>query len=116
MAHPRPFSRARGFVSWAVRGGHARSIEIPRFKNELTREVFSDHDRRSDLARRLLTEDTVALTNRVAALLVLLYAQRVTKITRLTTSQVSTPTTALRFFSVANRLPFLRRSAISSLI
>jgi len=83
------FSRARGFVSWAVRGGHARSIEIPRFKNEPTREVFSDHDRRWALARRLLAEDTVALTDRVAGLLVLLYAQRVTKITRLTTNQVT---------------------------
>lgn len=83
------FSRARGFVSWAVRGGHARSIEIPRFKNEPTREVFSDHDRRWALARRLLTEDTGTLADRVAGLLVLLYAQRVTKITRLTTSQVT---------------------------
>jgi hypothetical protein len=82
-------SRARGFVTWAVRGGHARSIEIARFKNEPTREVFSDHDRRWALARRLLTEDTVALTDRVAGLLVLLYAQRVTKITRLTTDQVT---------------------------
>ncbi|RSN19880.1 hypothetical protein DL990_40955 [Amycolatopsis sp. WAC 01416] len=83
------FSRARGFVTWAVRSGHARSIEIPRFRNEPTREVFSDHDRRWALARRLLTEDTDALTDRVAGLLVLLYGQRVTTITRLTTDQVT---------------------------
>jgi hypothetical protein len=82
------FSRARGFVSWAVRGGHAPSIEIPRFKNEPTRETFNDHDRRWSLARQLLTEDTGALADRVAGLLVLLYAQRVTKITRLTTDHV----------------------------
>ncbi len=87
LAHD-TFSRARGFVSWAVRGGHAHGIDIPRFKNEPTRKVFNDHDRRWALARQLLTEDTGALADRVAGLLVLLYAQRATKITRLTTNDV----------------------------
>lgn len=87
LAHD-TFARARGFVSWAVRGGHAHGIDIPRFKNEPTREVFDDHDRRWALARQLLTEDTGVLADRVAGLLVLLYAQRATKITRLTTNDV----------------------------
>lgn len=61
---------------------------MPRAKNELVREVFDDHDQRWVLARWLLTDDTVGLPERVAGLLVLLYAQRVAKITRLTTGHV----------------------------
>ncbi len=84
------FSRARGFVTWAVRGGHApRGIEIPRFTNEPTREVFSEPDRRWSLVRWLLHDDTIAIADRVAGLLVLLYGQRVTTITHLTTKQVT---------------------------
>lgn len=83
------FSRARGFVTWTVRRGHAHGIDIPRARNELVREVFDDHDQRWALARRLLTDDAVALPERVAGLLVLLYAQRVAKITRLTTGHVT---------------------------
>lgn len=84
------FSRSRGFVTWAVRRGHApRGIDIPRFKNEPTREVLSEADQRWALARWLLADNTVDLTDRVAGLLVLLYAQRVAKITQLTTKHVT---------------------------
>lgn len=84
------FSRSRGFVTWAVRRGHApRGIHIPRFNNERTREVFSEHDRRWSLARRLMADNTIALIDRVAGLLILLYAQRVAKITQLTTKHVT---------------------------
>lgn len=86
------FSRTRGFVTWAVKGGHARDIDAPRAKNELVREVFDDHDQRWVLARRLLSDNNVGLPERVVGLLVLLYAQRVAKITRLTTGHVTLST------------------------
>ena len=83
------FSRTRGFVTWTVERGYAHGIEVPRAKNDLVREVFGDHDQRWALARRLLTDEALALPERVAGLLVLLYAQRVAKVTRLTTGHVT---------------------------
>lgn len=84
-----PFSRSRGFVTWAVERGHANGIEIPRFKNEPIREVFAEHDERWTLVRRLLNDGTIAISDRIAGLLVLLYAQRAARITRLTTKDVT---------------------------
>jgi hypothetical protein len=83
-----PFSRSRGFVSWAVKRGHAHGIEVPPFNNESVREVFAEHDQRWLLARRLLSDSSIAVADRVAGLLVLLYAQRAVRITRLTTEHI----------------------------
>lgn len=83
------FGRARGFVTWAVARGHAHGIEIPRFRNDPSREVFAEHEQRWALARQLFNDDTIALTDRIAGLLVLLYAQRAVTITRLTTQHVA---------------------------
>lgn len=83
-----PFSRSRGFVTRAVERGHASDIKIPRFKNEPIREVFADHGERWNLVRRLLSDDTITISDRVAGLLVLLYAQRAARITQLTTKHV----------------------------
>ncbi|MPZ82803.1 MAG: hypothetical protein GEV28_21330 [Actinophytocola sp.] len=83
------FSRSRGFVTWAVDGGHAHNIEVPPFHNEPVREVFADRDQRWSLARQLLHDDSIALPDRVAGLLVLLYAQRAARITQLTIGNVT---------------------------
>jgi hypothetical protein len=83
-----PFSRSRGFVSWAVKRGHAHGIEVPPFNNEPVREVFAEHDQRWSLARRLLSDNSIAAADLVAGLLVLLYAQRAVRITRLTTEHI----------------------------
>lgn len=83
-----PFSRSRGFVSWAVKRGHAHGIEVPPFNNEPVREVLAEHDQRWTLARRLLSDSSIAVADRVAGLLVLLYAQRAVRITRLTTEHI----------------------------
>jgi hypothetical protein len=61
----------------------------PRHNNEPTRQVFPEHDQRWSLARQLLHDETIAITDRVAGLLVLLYAQRITRITQLTRKQVT---------------------------
>lgn len=83
------FSRSRGFVAWAVSRGHAKDIEIPPFNNTPVRQVFNDHDQRWTLARQLLHDDSTALEDRVAGLLVLLYAQRAARITQLTTDHIT---------------------------
>ncbi|MDT5024887.1 MAG: hypothetical protein QOE61_1313, partial [Micromonosporaceae bacterium] len=83
------FSRSRGFVTWAVQCRHATAIEIPPFTNEPVREVLPEHDQRWDLARQLLNDGSIPVADRVAGLLVLLYAQRVVRITQLTTKQVA---------------------------
>jgi hypothetical protein len=83
------FGRARGFVTWALARGHAHGIAIPRFRNDPSREVFAEHEQRWALARQLLNDDTIALTDRIAGLLVLLYAQRAVTITRLTIQHVT---------------------------
>jgi hypothetical protein len=83
------FSRSRGFVTWAVGCRHAHNIEVPPFNNEPVREIFADHDQRWSLARRLLHDDSISLPDRVAGLLVLLYAQRAARITQLTTGNVT---------------------------
>jgi hypothetical protein len=83
------FSRSRGFVTWAVSCGHAHNIEVPPFNNQPVRDVFPDHDRRWSLARQLLHDDSIALPDRFAGLLVLLYAQRAARITQLTTRNVT---------------------------
>lgn len=85
-----PFSRSRSLVTWAVDRGHASDIDVPRFNNEPVREVFADHDQRWSLVRRLLNDDTIATSDRVAGLLILLYAQRAVRITQLTTKHVIT--------------------------
>ncbi|MFD0633071.1 hypothetical protein ACFQ9X_17325 [Catenulispora yoronensis] len=83
------FSRSRGFVTWAVQRRHATAIEIPRFANAPVRNVLPEHDQRWDLARRLLNDESILVADRVAGLLVLLYAQRVVRITQLTTKHVA---------------------------
>ena len=47
-----------------------------------------DHEHRWDTARRLLHDDTLKPEDRLAGLLVLLYAQGVTAISRMTASQI----------------------------
>ena len=50
--------------------------------------MFAEHDQRWALARRLLSDSSIGVADRVAGLLVLLYAQRTVRITRLTTGHV----------------------------
>lgn len=80
---------ARGFVQWCARNHHvgpALSVP-PREKLSYVRPL--DPDERWDSARRLLHDDTVAVHDRVAGLLVLLYAQPVTTIAGLPLSSVT---------------------------
>jgi hypothetical protein len=66
-----------------------------------------DHDERWHQAKRLLRDDNLDIQDRVAGLLLLLYAQRPATISRLTVDDIDTSddTVALRFGSVPIALP-----------
>lgn len=77
---------AGNFVRWAKRN-KLTSLDFPATKWDGPRRVI-DSEARWDNARRLLHEDTVNAEDRVAGLLVLLYAQSTTAISRLTLDHV----------------------------
>lgn len=70
---------SRTFVTWAVRHGHAHSLNVPR-RQPTDPEHFIEHDERWQLVRRLVHDTTVPSTQRLAGLLVLLFAQPVSRI------------------------------------
>jgi len=78
---------AGDFLAWAARHGHCSKLEIPRPERR-TGTAISDTSR-WDLADRLLRDDSIPLTDRVAGCLVLLFGQNMTHVAALQTSQVS---------------------------
>jgi len=78
---------ARAFVAWATTRGHTRGLDIPtRARSDLITQIEEDH--RWALARSLLHDDSHAIQDRVAGLLVLLYGQPLARIARLTRDQI----------------------------
>jgi len=84
--HPRHYGKLRGFLTWAITTGHAPPLQIPATP-QTTGEPIT-HDQRLALLHRALTDDTELLRTRVAACLVLLYAQPVSRLTRLTIDDI----------------------------
>ncbi|SBT65628.1 hypothetical protein GA0070622_2628 [Micromonospora sediminicola] len=84
---PAPATRSTNFVRWATTHHHA-----PRLTAPATRWTGPagplDQDRRWADTRRLLHDDTYPTTDRVAGLLILLYAQKLNVISTLTTHHV----------------------------
>ena len=81
----RPQARRRlpGFVRWGQKRGLFMQVDAsyPPAGDPIN---FEGDDRRWGIARRLLVDDTVEARDRVAGLLLLLYAQPAARITRLT--------------------------------
>ena len=75
------------FVRWAVSQRHASRLTFGAVRWEGPRGPH-DGEKRWDDARRLLHDDTLATPDRVAGLLLLLYAQRINSIARLTAGHV----------------------------
>jgi hypothetical protein len=79
---------ARAFVTWATTRGHAHGLGIPkRVRSDLITQIEDDH--RWALVRTLLHDDSHAIEDRVAGLLVLLYGQPLARIARLTRDQIT---------------------------
>jgi hypothetical protein len=79
--------RSASFVRWAVARRHASGLTAPATRWTGPSGPL-DQDRRWADARRLLHDDAYPADDRVAGLLVLLYAQKLTAITALTTQHV----------------------------
>jgi hypothetical protein len=80
--------QARDFLRWAAGTGHARTLQVPTLGRTPGRAIGDDE--RLKLVARLLHDDDLELTDRVAGALLLLYGQPLSRITAMTTDQVST--------------------------
>lgn len=78
---------AQVFLRWAQRGGHAPRLRQAPAPTRARASPISQH-RRLTWTRRILTDDTIELRTRVAAGLLLLFAQPITKIVKLTVDDV----------------------------
>jgi hypothetical protein len=79
----------RPFILWATKQGHAHNIEIPARRSNISRRGLEAAELRWSLARQLLHDDSINDVDRVVGLLVLFYAQPVTRISLLTVDQIA---------------------------
>lgn len=80
--------QVRDFLIWAADSGHARRLDVPSIGHNPGQAIGEDE--RSALITRVLHDPTVDLTDRVAGALLLLYGQQLSRITAMTTDQVTT--------------------------
>jgi hypothetical protein len=77
----------RSFLTWAESHRLITGVQLPKHQSSQPLH-FADDQQRWDLARTLLHDDAATISDRFAGLLVLLYAQPVARIARLTTGHV----------------------------
>ncbi|WP_045878502.1 hypothetical protein [Pseudofrankia sp. DC12] len=77
----------RDFLNWATDRDHTPALTVPTSRRR-TGPATSENERIALLAR-LLHDDTLELTDRVAGALLLLYGQQLSRITALTTAQIT---------------------------
>jgi hypothetical protein len=83
-------SHIRSFLTWAQRRQHLpRTLQLPPSRRG-TLAAPADAEHRWSIARRLVHDDTLDTADRVAAALVVLYAQPISRIVTLTTADVHT--------------------------
>ncbi|MEV5506565.1 hypothetical protein [Streptomyces orinoci] len=84
-----PTARAtvRGFLLWTSRRGHSRPLTAPVISTYFAARTISK-DHRWTLVRRLVRDEQLQVADRAAGLLLLLFAQPVGRISRLTTEHV----------------------------
>lgn len=78
----------RSFLLWTSRRGHTRPLEAPAYTTDFGQDVIAQ-DHRWSLVRRLIHDDTLDTVDRAAGLLLLFLAQPTSRITQLTTHQVT---------------------------
>jgi lincosamide nucleotidyltransferase A/C/D/E len=74
-------------VRWAIRNGHIPKVDFP-YRTARTRPILGQQER-LELLGALLDDEQRPLHLRVAAMLLLLYAQPLTRVVRLTADRVS---------------------------
>lgn len=95
----------RDFLDWAAQHDHCRPLSVAAPGRRTG--VALDPELRWALLARLLHDDTLELTDRVAGCLVLCYAQQLSRITALTTDQITrgVDATSIRFGAHDVNLP-----------
>ena len=78
---------ARSFLTWAMTGRHIPVLQLPALRFNKG-EAITQH-RRLTLLRRYLTEENAPVRIRATACLMLLYAQPLSRVLRLTTSDIT---------------------------
>jgi hypothetical protein len=76
----------RDFLQWAAQHGHCTTLLIPALGRSTGAAI--DGDQRWTLLARLLHDDTLDLTDRVAGALLLCYGQQLSRIAVMTTDQI----------------------------
>ncbi|AIG74332.1 Hypothetical protein AJAP_07075 [Amycolatopsis japonica] len=89
LAIGRPAHKARSFITWCTASGHTRDLDIRARGDHGRRDTLPGEDTRWIIARRLLHDTTIAVPDRVAGLLVLLYGQTPSRITTLTADDIT---------------------------
>jgi hypothetical protein len=79
--------RVRAFLTWARRGGLLPALDAPRAQPRRHTDPL-DPDQRLRLVGTLLADDTLDLRDRVAGCLLLIFAQPLTRLARLTVDDV----------------------------
>ena len=78
------------FLNWATNNKHLRAgLDLPSAGGSREPTTPVDHQQRWDLARRLVSDDTISADDRVAGALVVLYAQPLTRIAGLHVDQLT---------------------------
>jgi hypothetical protein len=89
LSFPAQRGRLGNFLAWARRQRIVRGVEL-RWPDRPLQVVPLDQDHRWTLARRLLHDDAIPVAHRVAAVLVVLFAQTPARIATLTLDAVTT--------------------------
>jgi hypothetical protein len=105
--------QARGFLQWAVRNGHASQVEIPDYQ-KASQTTPLDAEHRWILARSLLADQALVVSDRVAGLFTLRYAQPVSAIARLTTEHVTSDATGTS--TLFGDTPLLLPESVAALV
>jgi len=90
--------RVRDFLQWAAAGRHAQHLEVPTLGRTPGQPAACGEERWAQVAR-LLHDDTIEITDRVAGALLLIYGQQLSRIAAITLDQIKTvdSQTFLRF-------------------
>jgi hypothetical protein len=100
---PSTRNAARRFITFAVQRRICQPLRLPAPQHGQPNAL--PHHERIALIRRLFTDDTLATVDRVAGLLVLLYAQPVARISRLPVDAVTVTGQQVRLQIAAEQLP-----------
>ncbi|MER5538842.1 hypothetical protein [Streptomyces mirabilis] len=84
----RKHTQARSFLTWSAARGHMPAVHIPPRRTSRTTERLAEEDERWQISKRLLHDADLALTDRVADCLVVLYGQPVSRIAQLTSDKI----------------------------